>query len=122
MNLNFALFNLSTGEIVAITTNQDTTDGQGAMPLGVVPADYAQEYYIKDFDFCLRPRTSFDMAGNELTFSNAHPFAICTLTNADDEVINFAPQSVTLTDEGRYILTVDQPFPYTSLTGVLTVD
>lgn len=110
--MNFAIYDLATGEIGTIQQEDITVEGQAAFPLYVIPLDYIGLYYIEGGAPVLRPVSRAVLDGDVISFENVHPEAIVTLENAEQEKISIAPQEIKLRDPGFYYVRIDQPFPY----------
>jgi hypothetical protein len=113
--MNYAFYDLETGEIKSCQTDDNVGEGYGVLYLDIVPMAYISLYYVEDGDLVLRPVTSVVLDGDTITFSNPHPDAIATIRNVDGEEIEFVPQPIKLTDSGFYRISMPQPFPYRNI-------
>jgi hypothetical protein len=110
--MNFAIYDLATGEIGTIQETDLTVEGQAAFALDEIPLDYIFLYYIKGGAPVLRPVSRAALDGDVISFENVHPEAVVTLENAEAEKISIAAQEIKLRDPGFYYVRIDQPFPY----------
>jgi hypothetical protein len=110
--MKFAIYDLSTGEILSLQEKDVIVEGQGSLSLAVFPADYIFQHFVLADELALRPVSSVALLNGVISFTNTHPAAVATINNADGDAMEFSPQDMSLTTPGWYYVKVVQPFPY----------
>jgi len=113
----FAIYEISTGKIVAQQSQSFTPDGHESYWVGDARPDVRERFYISGGQLMDRPaQLTFPATGIaplSIDLSQIVPGSTLTIYNSDDEqlVVQVFSEPLTLTGADKYVIELAQPFP-----------
>jgi hypothetical protein len=113
--MNYATYDMASGEVVTVQANDVLVEGQGSIYLDTFPVDYIFLHYVVDGELVLRPVSSITFYDGIISFLNTHAQAVATINNTEGVTLDFSPQDLAITSPGQYLVNLVQPFPYLTI-------